>query len=230
MSYSREDILRKCQSAFEDIRTFYKQPFINYNGKTEDTNEYYTEVIAEFLCNNLSTFINGFPKITREASYETEGHDGHFDEDTPREEERIAMEMYNQSHQGVRYNFIGDIIDYQTPLKNRRSDVAGKIDLLSYNGSTVYILELKKPDSDESMLRCVLEGYTYMQTVDKTKLLEDFGLSKENVIKASPFVFKDKIQHKQMKENRPHLFRLMQLLDSKPYYITKENNIYMVGE
>lgn len=228
LGYSKDDILEKCKKAFSDIKTFYKQPFINYNGKTEDTNEYYTEVVAEFLCDNVTEFKNGVVQITRGASYKTKGHDGRFDKDTPREEEKIAMEMFNQSKDGLRYDFIGDIIDYQTPLKNKRSDTAGKIDLLSYDGSTAYILELKKPDSDESMLRCVLEGYTYMQTVDKAKLLDNFGLSKETVIKASPFVFRDKLQHNQMKENRTHLFRLMQLLDSKPYYITKENNIYKV--
>lgn len=80
------------------------------------------------------------------------------------------------------------------------------------------------------MLRCVLEGYTYMQTVNKDKLIESFELSVDTLIKASPFVFRDKLQHKQMGEKRPHLFRLMQLLDSKPYYITKENDIYKVGE
>ena len=42
MGYSKDDILEKCKDAFEDIRTFYKQSFINYNGKKEDTNEYYT--------------------------------------------------------------------------------------------------------------------------------------------------------------------------------------------
>ena len=228
LGYSKDDILEKCKKAFSDIKTFYKQPFINYNGKTEDTNEYYTEVVAEFLCDNITEFINEIPQITREASYKTEGHDGRFDEDTPREEEKIAMEMFNQSKDGLQYDLIGNIIDYQTPLKNKRTDTAGKIDLLSHKCNTVYILELKKPDSDESMLRCVLEGYTYMQTVDKVKLLCNFGLPKETAIKASPFVFKDKLQHNQMKENRPHLFRLMQLLDSKPYYITKENNIYKV--
>ena len=228
LGYSKDDILEKCKKAFSDIKTFYKQPFINYNGKTEDTNEYYSEVVAEFLCDNITEFINEIPQITREASYKTEGRDGRFDEDTPREEEKIAMEMFNQSKGGFRYDFIGDIIDYQTPLKNKRTDTAGKIDLLSYDGRTVHILELKKPDSDESMLRCVLEGYTYMQTIDNAKLLCDFGLPKETVIKASPFVFKDKLQHNQMKENRSHLCRLMQLLDSKPYYISKENNIYKV--
>lgn len=228
MGYSKEEIISKCQQAFGDIKTFYKQLFINYNGKTEDTDELYTEVIAEFLCNNLSEFVGGIPQITREAPYRTKGHDGIFDADTPREEERIAMEMFNQSQRGLMYNHIGDIIDYQTPLKNRRSDVAGKIDLLSYDGSTLYILELKKPDSEESMLRCVLEGFTYMQTADKGKLLADFALPVYTTIKASPFVFKNGIQHQQMQEERPHLFRLMLLLDSKPYYIEQEDNIYKV--
>ena len=55
------------------------------------------------------------------------------------------------------------------------------------------------------MMRCVLEGFTYMQTVNKAKLLEDFELPKDTVVKASPFVFKGKIQHSQMKEERPYL-------------------------
>ena len=49
MGYSRADILQKCQVAFNDIKTFYKQSFINYNGRTDDTGEYYTEVVADFL-------------------------------------------------------------------------------------------------------------------------------------------------------------------------------------
>lgn len=230
MGYSRDDILQKCKVAFDDIKTFYKQPFINYNGRTDDTNEYYTEVVADFLCGNISAYIDGIPQITREASYKTEGHDGAFDADTPREEEKIAMEMFKQSQDCSPYSYIGSIIDYQTPLKNKRSDVAGKIDLLSYDGKTLYILELKKPDSEESMLRCVLEGFTYMQTVNKEKLLDNFDLPLDTIIKASPFVFRNKFQHEQMSEARPCLFRLMQLLDSKPYYIYTKNDKYIVEE
>jgi hypothetical protein len=230
VGYSRDNILKKCQVAFDDIRTFYKQPFINYNGRTDDTNEYYTEVVADFLCSNISAYIDGIPQIIREASYKTVGHDGVFNADTPREEEKIAMEIFRQSQDGLPYNYIGTVIDYQTPLKNKRSDVAGKIDLLSYDGGTLYILELKKPDSEESMLRCVLEGFTYMQTVNKKKLLDNFELPIDTIVKASPFVFRDKLQHKQMEESRPYLFRLMQLLDSKPYYLYKENGRYIVEE
>lgn len=230
MSYTRKNIIDKCEKAFRDKKTFYKQSFINYSGRTNDTNEYYTEVISEFLCNNFNEFANGIPEITRENSYNTPSHNGDFDINTPREEEKIAMEMFQQSMNGTDYEFIGKIIDYQTPLKNKQSDVAGKIDLLSYDGNCLRVLELKKPDSDESMLRCVLEGYTYLKTVDTVKLLKDFGLPKETRVLASPFVFKYGQQYQEMLETRPNLFKLMKKLDSKPYYIIKQDNLYIVEE
>ena len=52
-------IIEKCKDAFKDKKTFYKQSFINYRGKTEDTDEYFTEVIAEFLCNHITEFMGG---------------------------------------------------------------------------------------------------------------------------------------------------------------------------
>lgn len=226
MGYTRNDILEQCKAAFQNKSTFYKQPFINYRGKTEDTDEYFTEVIAEFLCEHISEFINGIDTITRESCYKTPGHDGVIkDHDSGREEEIIAMKMYDKE-----YDFIGKMIDYQTPLKNKREDEAGKIDLLAYDGTTLRILELKKPDSTETMLRCVLEGYTYLKTANIAKLLADFELPSSTIVKACPFVFKNGEQHSEMMEQRPHLKRLMDLLDSKPYYISEINGKFFVTE
>ncbi|MBR5485476.1 MAG: hypothetical protein IKV41_03090 [Oscillospiraceae bacterium] len=217
MGYTRNYIITKCKEAFKDKNTFYKQQFINYRGKTEDTDEHFSEVIAEFLCSCISEYTNGIDTLTRENSYKIDSHDGVIkDHDSCREEEMIAMKMFEQE-----YDFIGKIIDYQTPLKNKRSDEAGKIDLLAYDGKTLYILELKKPDSDETMLRCVLEGYTYWKTVDKAKLLKDFKLPAETVVKACPFVFRNGRQHNEMNEVRPHLKQLMDLLGSKTYYVSE---------
>ena len=230
MNYTKEAILKKCEEAFLDRKTFYNRPFINYNGKTADTNEYYTEVIASFLLDHLDEYVNGIPQITREASYKTPTHTGKVDASTPREEEKIAIEMFNQSQAGCTYDYIGDIIDYQTPLKNKRTDCAGKIDLLAYDGKCLRILELKKPFSDETMLRCVLEGFTYLKTVDRTKLLNNFNLPADVKVIASPFVFKSGKQHQEMIEKRPFLFKIMDLLESKPYYISKEKNFYVVED
>ena len=80
------------------------------------------------------------------------------------------------------------------------------------------------------MLRCVLEGYTYLKIVDTIKLIDDFELPKETRVLASPFVFKYGQQYQEMLEKRPNLFNLMKMLNSKPYYIIKQGNIYTVEE
>lgn len=229
MGYTRKEILDKCNAAFDNKNTFYKKGFINYRGKTSDTNEYYTEVIAEFLCDHINEYINGIECISRKSSYKTKGHDGVYDPDSNRKEEKIAMQIFTQSRDLGSFEFIGKIEDYQTPLKSSADDEAGKIDLLSFDGEVMRILELKKPDSDETMLRCVLEGFTYLRTADCDKLISDFTYDPaEVVVKASPFVFYNGEQHKEMSESRPHLRKLMALLDSKPYYIVKEDKYVVV--
>lgn len=135
--------------------------------------------------------------ISRKSSYKVKTHDGTIkNEKSNREEEMIAMKLFDFSqNQGKVFDIIGKIIDYQTPLKNVRGDKAVKIDLLAYNENenenkiekTLRILELKRPDSEETMLRCVLEAYTYLKVVDKAKLLKDFGLPEDTEIKACPF-------------------------------------------
>lgn len=224
--YTREDILRMVREASEDMTVFYRQDFVNYRGTTSDTGEYYTEIIAEWCCQNIDLFKKILP-ISRESSYWMETHDGVPDHPhTNREEELIAMAMFRQGE----ISGLGKVLDYQTPLKNKRTDRAGKIDLLAYDGETLRILELKEPDSEETMLRCILEGDTYLRTVDKMKLLADFSLPKETAVTASPFVFYRMAQYKEMQQERPHLKHLMELLQCKPYYIQEANGLYIVRE
>ncbi len=231
MGYTKEYILNKCKEYFKNKSTFYQTEIINYRGKTSDTKELYTEVIAEFLCDNIHEYTRGIKTISRE-DYSVETHDGIVkNKNTNRKEEKIALEMFNKE-----YDFIGKIIDYQTPLKATSKDKeTGKIDLLSFDGETLRILELKKPDSKETMLRCVLEGFTYLKIADHKNLAESFKIKPKN-IKAGPFVFKESSQRKEFEDiqngNRPFLKKLMALLDSKPYFITenKNNNKYFVEE
>lgn len=147
--------------------------------------------------------MNGIECITRKSSYKTEGHDGIYDPGSNREEEKIAMQIFAQSRENGAFDLIGMIEDYQTPLKSAADDEAGKIDLLSFDGRVMRILELKKPDSKETMLRCVLEGFTYMKTADCGKLISDFGYDPTSVVvQASPFVFYGGEQHKEMSQPR----------------------------
>ncbi len=226
MGYTRGEIIQKCENAFENIKTFYQQDMVNYRGKTVDTDELYTEIVAEYLCENIFEFKKGIPEIIR-SKYKIDSHDGKYDESSNRLEEKIAMKMFGMSEKGREFQHIGKIIDYQIPLKAKRDDVAGKIDLLSYNGktNTVYILELKEPDSIETVLRCVLEGYTYMRTFNKEKLFNDFMIPTTARLIACPFVFKGSIQEKEIMEKRPFLNRIIELLESKIFYITENYNV-----
>lgn len=227
--YTRLEILEKCSAALGDIKTFYKQDFINYSGTTGDTRELFSEIIAEFVIDHIDEFRKNIPVITRKETYKIKSHDGKFNENSNRVEEIIAIKMFNQSKEKP-FDFIGSIIDYQTPLKNVRRDEAGKIDLLADDGKKLIILELKKTDSKETMLRCVMEGFTYLKTVDKAKLLGNFGKSEIYGLSASPFVFKNGKQWQEMQEDRPQLKRLMALLNSRPYYILEEDRNYFVVE
>lgn len=214
--YTRKQIIDKLEEASEKMYLFYKNGFVNYLGKTIDTEEDYTEVISDWLLQNIS-YLESIPNITRTTSYATKLHDGIQKNSTSnRDEELIAMAMFRQKE----FNKIGRVVDYQVPLKNKRTDVAGKIDLLSYDGSVAHILELKEPDSTETMLRCVLEGYTYLKTVDKEKLLDDFELPQDTVLMASPLVFWGSNQYRQMNENNnSKLKQLMYCLNSEPFYV-----------
>lgn len=228
--YSKKEILEEIQ----DMGNFYKRKVVNYRGTTSDSKEYYTEVVAEWILKNIYLF-DYIKPITREKSYKADSHDGkNKDNDSNREEEKIAMKLFELSqNQGKVFDIIGKIIDYQTPLKNVQTDKAGKIDLLAYNESqkTLRILELKKPDSEETMLRCVLEAYTYLKVVDKAKLLKDFGLPKDTEIKACPFVFYGKEQYREMqaiKDDRENLGKLIEKLGIEVIYLKEENGEYSV--
>jgi len=231
-TYSKDEIIKKLEVAKSEMWKFYSQDFVNYRGKTSDKErDYYTEIIAKWLLDNIELF-NDIKMISRENSYKVDSHDGkNKDNDSNREEEKIAMKLFDSSqNQGKVFDIIGKIIDYQTPLKDIQTDKAGKIDLLAYNEEEkiLRILELKRPDSKETMLRCVLEAYTYLKVVDKDKLLKDFGLPENTKIKACPFVFYGGEQHQEMQKNKENLGELIKELGIEIIYLKEENGEYSV--
>ena len=231
--YSKEEIIKKLEESKSEMGQFYSENFLNYISETSDKEGDYTEIIAGWLLDNIELF-DDIEMISRKSNYKVKTHDGVIkNEGSKREEEKIAMKLFELSqNQGKVFDIIGKIIDYQTPLKNVRTDKAGKIDLLAYNEKenpkTLRILELKKLDSKETMLRCVLEAYTYLKVVDKDKLLKDFGLPKNTKIKACPFVFYGKEQYKEMQEDRKHLKDLIKKLGVEVIYLKEENGEYSV--
>lgn len=227
-SYTREKIIEMCEEASRDMKSFYAQSFINYRGKSCE-GILYTEIIAEWLLQHKEKF-REIQSIERKKGYKTPTHDGIINRETNRKEEITAKGLYN-----TKKNFegFGYIIDYQTPLKNKQDDKGlGKIDLLSQNKDTkcVYILELKKEDSKETMLRCVLEAFTYSCIVSQKILFKSFDIEEDYKLKASPLVYMNGVQYNEFKdESRESLHKLMKELDSTPFFID-ENVTYLIKD
>lgn len=198
IQYSNEYIIKEIYKAFENIETLYKNDIINYRGVTIGKGEKYTEIIARELCNNLHEF-EKIKKITRKNSYKIESHDGKTNKkESNRNEERLALKMFRNN-----YDNIGQIIDYQIPIKNSKDDEAGKVDLLSEINNDLILIELKANNNDETLLRCVLEIYTYYKQLDLDKLRSDFKKINANIRKAIliPFNGNQHIEYKNYNDN-----------------------------
>ena len=158
---------------------FYKVPIINYKGYVTDklkvNNTRYSEVIADTLVSKgyIKTWLELEP--LRPNHFDT-GHNHSESVDinklqiSNRKEEILAKLLFYQRD----VKDLGYIFDYQTPLKASLSDSYGKIDLLGYNSKDkcYSIIELKyRPSgSDETLLRCVLEAYTYYKLFDLNQI------------------------------------------------------------
>jgi hypothetical protein len=225
-NYSKENLLNKIENALRP-KYLYQKDFVNYKGKnTKD--ERYSEILSEFLLENRTLLDRSIRLIRRENSYKVKTHTGksttgRTKENSPRKEEHIALEMYNKT-----FNYVGKVLDYQIPLKNKKTDKIGKIDLLSHDNHSLYILELKCPGSDETLLRCILEIYTYWKTVDQQKLITDFGFQNIPVHKGI-LIWGDCQAYKDFNE-LPKTKKLTQLLEVDVYVLENENNPQIISK
>lgn len=241
-SYSRSQLIEMCNEVLTDKPSeLYKKKFITScdTVKGENGSER-TEVIAEYICRRIDD-LKRIQRLSRE-NYKITSHLGKLTESN-QEEKNLAKTLFNQCKlpDGIHrqpYDFIGAIIDYETPLKTSNSDKGvGKIDLLSVSddNSNVYLLELKKKDSPESMLRCVLEAYTYSMQVDEKILKSSFDIPENYTLKPTPLVSKNGEQWKEMQElkagNKPHLKKLMEELNiAGPFYYELVDGKYVITD
>lgn len=174
--YSKSEIKRFMRLQLTGWSGLYNASAVNYQGKTREGVRY-SEIVAHWVCEYFDDFANGILQIERTGAkngrlkdrpYYTKSHEdfrenGKISEGSGREEDLIAQRMFKVGA----IKGLGRILDYQTPLKDSEKDAAGKIDLLSFDEKTneLRILELKKPDSEETLLRCILESYTYYKTI-----------------------------------------------------------------
>lgn len=221
-TYSRDGIVKKVKEAFETPSEAYSKDVFDYRGSVDGVR--YTEIIAEWLLQGDCRVFDSIEGISREVSYYTASHDGqattgNMDEQSNRIEERIAFALFHQK----KFPLLGEIKDYQVPLKNKQGHKAGKIDLVSYDAeqNQLNIIELKKPKSEETLLRCVLEICTYWHVVDREKLCRDFGVPGASVGKAV-LVFADCLAYEDFtgkKQEQEQIRKLMKKLEVDLYVL-----------
>lgn len=172
MSYTKFETIEQLDREFSNIENLYKSNFINWTGKTKDTDELYSEIISNVIMEKKHLF-EELSTVTRLASYQRDNHSKiKIDNNSNRDEEKFAKRIT-----GLKLNGLGIIKDFQIPIKNSREDIGlGKIDLISFNEETLtlYLIELKNEGNKETLLRASIESYTYFKIIDKVKLITDF--------------------------------------------------------
>jgi len=197
--YTEQQTIDTILSTLEtSSNTLYACPAINWKGKTSDTEKAYSEVAARIILEHITGFLS-MHVVTRQESYFVAYHAAHKHDlkiniaaDSNRDEQWLAKEWYRNDKV---FEHIGKIIDHQTPRATRSRPKQGAIDLLAYNEdkNVLYVLELKRSQTDETLLRCVLEAFTYRHTIDDNKLAANFhnaGLCKANAtVSAGVIIF-----------------------------------------
>ena len=156
---------------------FYKSAIVNYKGYVKGSKDLYSEVIAETLVTDgfIKDWLNLIPVRPEHFKINHSNENEKLDalKITNRKEEILAKLLFYQGN----IDGLGYIFDYQTPLKEARNDSYGKIDLLGYNkdDKCYSLIELKyRPSgSEETLLRCILEAYTYYKLLDLKQIKVD---------------------------------------------------------
>lgn len=215
----------------------YKTVPVYENNKNKIIEKYQYDYIAEWLIKNNveELFKKNINKIKRETTYKTPGHENITERRKKQLSEEnlseplLAQKLYFENNY---LNELGNIIDYETPIKNKRDEEnkgIGKIDLLSYNKNEklLTIIELKKKTNEETMLRAILEISTYYQLIYENKFIEDFKKTVKKPIKKAILIFKDSYLHKQYKGK---IKELAKVLNVKVYTLQYKNNKYEACE
>lgn len=203
---TRDEIIEKIE--IHDSNDFYNSKAVNYSGYTIDSNEKITEVIAEYLLRHPEK-LEEIEKVYR-TNYFIKREVGMALTGSTEEEQNLAIYLSNERHC---IDDFGKVIAYQVPRDEENK--LGKIDLLSVSetNNKVYIIELKRQNgSDDTLLRCILEIFTYWKQVNATQLQKDYlGHSSGDVVPAV-LICENSKQHKEYKKIDEKLEKLIEKL------------------
>jgi len=229
-TYTKKEIEDKLCADITHVKSLYKHPVVSYTGETSGVP--YCEIAAQFISDNAN--LDNINMISRHTGYNLGHQIGQINETEANKQDEEIVAKYMA---GKKYDVFGKIIDFQIPLKDPqekgKSDPnkkitnsgVGKIDLISYDEDTevVYLLELKKQDNDkDTLLRALLEVYTYWKQLDHVIFRNTYKLPKTSPIIPAIVIFKDSLQHKHCDRKKyPETNKLIDKLGI-PVFIVEE--------
>lgn len=160
-----------------------------------------TELISEMILNDFNQ-INWSDKGLRKNEFKIKNHLGYCQIQTSITqftEKRFCRALYNKYSSNA-HPLIGRIIDYETPLTEQRQGKTkvnqGDIDNISIReNKSLLFIEAKKAQSNESILKAVLEIFVYTMRLvkfDRIKQLKtDFDVAQIKPIVPCVLTFED---------------------------------------
>lgn len=135
------------------------------------------------LENIINKYIAG---INKRNLYRVPTHERYKDGYIYADIEEQKKNTYRYTEKRLAYAFanlrnhpnLGEFIDLQVPFRSSKKDKGiGEIDLISKKNNSLFLIELKKMKSSESLPRAIMEIFLYCTLVNKfrVKFIEDFN-------------------------------------------------------
>lgn len=154
--------------------------------------------------------------VKSHLGYALDTHDGKEIGDLDEEFERQMYAIKYNSVDGYLDREIGHIVDYEIPVKRmeEESDVkVGLIDLMTETAHKVYLINCKRMNSEESLIKTVFEIITKVNLISRKKLIADFEAAELNKFEyrhtkddltPAILIFEGSRQHKELLETNPN--------------------------
>lgn len=177
----------------------------------------YTEWIAGWIGASFAKISLATDGL-RDRSLRVKAHRGQIHLKTPIKqftEKRFVRALFNLSDVPL----LGTVLDYEIPLKETGKASHGKIDLLCQQAETMFVVEAKKLNANESVLKAILEAFVYTSLVATRRktLVTDYGMKSTIGLAPAVLVFAASQAGRQLKRMAalPNLLSLIRLINTK---------------
>lgn len=146
----------------------------------------YMEWLSEWIEREFSTIYLVATGL-RSRTFRVADHRGQINMNTEIEqitEKRIVRAMFNLGS----IPGLGNVIDYEVPLKDNDASAHGDIDLLCSLEDACLCVEAKKPNSSESILKAILQAYVYTSLIATKKELFFSSFNLDQNLRLTPAI------------------------------------------